>query len=249
MCGFVGGNLRNVDYAAAAEVIRHRGPDDHHIWSDGQITLAFRRLSIIDLDRRSAQPMWHQAADVSLVFNGEIYGFQLLRKELERLGHVFRTQSDTEVVLNAYVEWGDSFVDRLDGMFAIAIYDRRNNTIRLWRDRVGIKPLYYYWDGKRFAFASEIKALAALLPEKLDPKQAHACGEKPHKTSEKHENLREFPGLILVHETEEPTRTRRFSSEGQYRPRTQETQASHRGSSSSTRNGASGETGIHRKQR
>lgn len=94
-----------------------------------------------------------------IVFNGEIYGFQALRRELESVGARFRTSSDTEVALNAYLQWGDEFVDRLDGMFAIAIWDSRAGQLKLYRDRPGIKPLYYYYDGKDFAFASELKAI------------------------------------------------------------------------------------------
>ena len=94
-----------------------------------------------------------------LVFNGEIYGYVGLRRELEALGHQFRTQSDTEVVLNAYRQWGDAFIDRLDGMFAIALWDADAQRLKLYRDRPGIKPLYYYFDGRHFAFASELKAI------------------------------------------------------------------------------------------
>jgi asparagine synthase (glutamine-hydrolysing) len=97
-----------------------------------------------------------------LVFNGEIYGFRELRKELEKRGHVFRTSSDTEVVLQSYLEWGDGFVEHLDGMFAIVIWDARQRRLKLYRDRPGIKPLYYYHDGKNFAFASELKAIEKL---------------------------------------------------------------------------------------
>ena len=94
-----------------------------------------------------------------LAFNGEIYGFKSVRRDLEERGHAFRTHSDTEVVLNAYLEWGDEFVDHIDGMFAIAIWDARQQELKLYRDRPGIKPLYYFHDGRRFAFASELKAI------------------------------------------------------------------------------------------
>ncbi|MDX1563195.1 MAG: asparagine synthase (glutamine-hydrolyzing), partial [Gammaproteobacteria bacterium] len=99
-----------------------------------------------------------------IVFNGEIYGFRRLRKELEARGHRFRTESDTEVLLEAFLEWGQDFIDHIDGMFAIAIWDQRRQQLHLYRDRPGIKPLYYFYDGTKFAFASELKAIEQLLP-------------------------------------------------------------------------------------
>jgi asparagine synthase (glutamine-hydrolysing) len=103
-----------------------------------------------------------------IVFNGEIYGYRELRDALKKRGHAFRTDSDTEVLLNAYLEWGDGFVEHVDGMFAIALWDPRAGQLKLFRDRPGIKPLYYFYDGKRFAFASELKALErALAPNEL----------------------------------------------------------------------------------
>src|SRR5262245_6121395 len=110
-----------------------------------------------------------------IVFNGEIYGYRELRSSLVRRGHIFLTDSDTEVALHAYLEWGADFVDQIDGMFAIVIWDARERRLRLYRDRPGIKPLYYYYDGTRFAFASELKALErALAPNELEI-DATAC--------------------------------------------------------------------------
>ncbi|MEM6366506.1 MAG: asparagine synthetase B, partial [Planctomycetota bacterium] len=148
MCGFVGGTLRGGDYRSGIESIRHRGPDDQQIWQDERVTLAFARLAIIDLDERSSQPMHSPDGRVTIVFNGEIYGYRNLRDRLTGLGHAFRTKSDTEILLHAYLQWGNDFVEHIDGMFAIAIYDSSKNKIKLWRDRAGIKPLYYFWDGK-----------------------------------------------------------------------------------------------------
>jgi asparagine synthase (glutamine-hydrolysing) len=163
MCGFVGGTEPSWDYAAALASIEHRGPDDSGLHLDGPVRVGFRRLAIIDLDPAANQPMFAADGESWIVFNGEIYGFQALRRELEQRGCTFRTHSDTEVILQAWFEWGDAFIDHVDGMFAIAIWDARGKKLRLYRDRPGIKPLYYFWDGRRFAFASEIKALEAAL--------------------------------------------------------------------------------------
>ena len=162
MCGLVGGTNPQWDYESAIESLRHRGPDSRRVVRLRDLTLGFARLSIIDVHPRANQPMTTQDESVWIVFNGEIYGYRALRKQLIKLGQTFRTQSDTEVVLNAYLQWGDDFIDRIDGMFAIAVYDLRQGRLQLFRDRVGIKPLYYYWDGRNFAFASELKAIEEL---------------------------------------------------------------------------------------
>lgn len=165
MCGFAGGTDPQWNYTAALESIAHRGPDASNLYLDGLVKAGFRRLAIIDLAEEANQPMFE--GETWLVFNGEIYGFRELRQELEKLGHRFRTHSDTEVVLKAYLEWNDAFVEHIDGMFAIVIWDSRQQKLKLWRDRPGIKPLYYYFDGRHFAFASELKAI-----EKLCGKQS-----------------------------------------------------------------------------
>ncbi|MCY3732610.1 MAG: asparagine synthetase B, partial [Rhodospirillaceae bacterium] len=139
--------------------IAHRGPDAGGLHLEGPVRVGFRRLSIIDLADHANQPMFATGGGSWLVFNGEIYGFAAVRRDLQRRGHVFRTRSDTEVVLNAYLEWGDAFTEHIDGMFAIAIWDARQQRLKLFRDRPGIKPLYYFHDGMRFAFASELKAI------------------------------------------------------------------------------------------
>ena len=162
MCGLVGGNNPEWRYDLAANSLTHRGPDAQQVVHLGPVTFGFARLAVIDPTRAADQPMSSPGGDVCLVFNGEIYGYQLLKRQLEQRGHAFRTGSDTEVVLNAYLEWGPGFVDRMDGMFAIAIYDRRCDQILLYRDRAGIKPLYYLWDGTSFGFASELKAIEQL---------------------------------------------------------------------------------------
>jgi asparagine synthase (glutamine-hydrolysing) len=159
VCGFIGGTEPAWKYRAAMDSIAHRGPDASALELDGPVKVGFRRLSIVDLGAEANQPMFAPDAKTWLVFNGEIYGYQALRRRLEARGHAFRTQSDTEVLLNAYIEWGDAFSDHVDGMFAIAIWDDAERKLKLYRDRPGIKPLYYFHDGKSFAFASELKAI------------------------------------------------------------------------------------------
>src|SRR5262249_25088031 len=122
------------------------------------VGLGHRRLSIIDLEG-GRQPIFNQDRTKAIVFNGEIYNFKPLREALSKKGHHFETQSDTEVILHAYEEYGEHCVHHLRGMFAFAIWDGRQRQLFLARDRVGIKPLYYYWDGQKFLFASEIKAI------------------------------------------------------------------------------------------
>ena len=168
MCGFVGGTDPGWNYAAALSAIAHRGPDASELKLDEPVRVGFRRLSVIDLKPSANQPMLGPDGATWIVFNGEIYGYRELKAVLAKRGHKFRTDSDTEVALNAYLEWGSAFVEHLDGMFAIALWDGRERKLKLYRDRPGIKPLYYYYDGRRFAFASELKALEkALAPNEL----------------------------------------------------------------------------------
>jgi asparagine synthase (glutamine-hydrolysing) len=168
VCGFVGGTEPGWNYAAALAALAHRGPDASALEVDGPIKVGFRRLSIIDLSAAANQPMFAADGESWLVFNGEIYGYQALRRDLQHRGHAFRTDSDTEVVLKGYLQWGEAFVEHIDGMFAIALWDAREHRLKLYRDRPGIKPLYYLHDGRRFAFASELKAIEiACAAEKL----------------------------------------------------------------------------------
>lgn len=146
------------------DVLRHRGPDDSGIWTDASagVVLGFRRLSIIDLSPEGHQPMTSADGRYVVIFNGEIYNFSELRQELSALGHSFRGHSDTEVMLAAFVEWGvQSTIKRMNGMFAIALWDKRERELHLMRDRLGKKPLYYGWAGRTFLFGSELKALRA----------------------------------------------------------------------------------------
>jgi asparagine synthase (glutamine-hydrolysing) len=149
--------------------LRHRGPDGFGFLVDGPVGLAHARLSIIDLSTGD-QPISNEDRTVWTVFNGEIFNYVELRAELERLGHTFRTHSDTETIVHAYEQWGDEFVQHLNGQFAIALWDVRRRRLLLVRDRVGVRPLYVLRDGKRLLFGSEIKAILAVStqPRRLD---------------------------------------------------------------------------------
>jgi asparagine synthase (glutamine-hydrolysing) len=142
-----------------AQWLAHRGPDGEGTFVSGKVGLAHRRLAVIDLTERAAQPMQTQDGQITCTFNGEIYNFQALRTELQALGHAFVSDSDTEVLLHGYRAWGRDLLPRLHGMFAFAIWDHQAETLFLARDRFGKKPLYFTWTGGDFVFASEQKAL------------------------------------------------------------------------------------------
>jgi len=145
-----------------AESIVHRGPDDAGEYVDGAVGLGNVRLAIIDLSSAARQPMANETGQVIVTYNGEIYNFHELRIELQAAGYRFYSRSDTEIVVRAWEAWGERCVERFNGMFAFAVWDRRQRRLFLARDRYGIKPLYYSRDGQRLAFASEIKALLRL---------------------------------------------------------------------------------------
>ena len=165
MCGILGiiSEKNNLEkYQNVLNVLKHRGPDDEGIFVDKNIFLGQRRLAIIDLSPLGKQPMrlkcQKNQSKLIINFNGEIYNYKELKSELENLGHSFFSNSDTEVILHSYEEWGISAFSKFRGMFAIALYDETNKELILVRDRFGIKPLYYYFDKTNFVFASEIKA-------------------------------------------------------------------------------------------
>jgi asparagine synthase (glutamine-hydrolysing) len=143
-----------------ADTIHHRGPDDEGYYVSGPVGLGFRRLSIIDL-KTGHQPLSNEDGAVWIVFNGEIYNYRELREDLLSKGHIFRTQTDTEVIVHLYEEMGEACVQKLRGMFGFAIWDERKRQLLLARDRVGIKPLYYWESGDAIVFGSEIKAILA----------------------------------------------------------------------------------------
>ena len=159
------------------DTIRHRGPDDSGYYRDPWASLGFRRLAIIDVSG-GHQPMANEDGSHFIVFNGEIFNHASLRPALEQAGHRYTNRSDTETILHSYEQYGPDCVLRLRGMFAFAIWDKDTRKLFCARDRLGKKPFYYYWDGRTFAFASEIKALLehpaispqfeeSLLPEYL----------------------------------------------------------------------------------
>lgn len=166
MCG-IAGIARSEPSGVAPEVLarmaatlRHRGPDGYGFYVGARVGLAHVRLSIIDL-ARGAQPLGNEDRRFLIVYNGEVYNYRELRPTLERLGHVFSTDSDTEVLVHAYEEWGPAMLGRLNGQFALAIYDRRKESLFLARDRFGVRPLFYAERQGTLYFASEVKALLA----------------------------------------------------------------------------------------
>jgi asparagine synthase (glutamine-hydrolysing) len=171
MCGIAGFTWPDGDLIARmTRAVSHRGPDDEACHVGRHVSLGHRRLSIIDLSPDGRQPLCNEDGTVWLVFNGEIYNFDELRRTLEAAGHVFRSHSDSEVIVHAYEEYGRGCLDRLRGMFAFAIWDENSETLFIARDRVGIKPLYYATCGKGLIFASEIKAIlcAEELPRRTN---------------------------------------------------------------------------------
>lgn len=184
MCGICGFNRED---ARLLEIMTnemtHRGPDQYGFHCGEGVSLGHRRLSIIDLSEHGRQPMVNEDGTIRLIFNGEIYNFQELRLELEARGHRFSSQSDSEAVLHAYEEYGVESLQKLRGMFAFAIWDSRKRLLFLARDRIGIKPLYYFFKDGRFVFASEIKAI---LKDPSVPRELH------------HQALYDYLGFELV---------------------------------------------------
>ncbi|MCK5506325.1 MAG: asparagine synthase (glutamine-hydrolyzing), partial [Thermodesulfovibrionia bacterium] len=190
MCGVFGffSSERKINrdgLSASVKAIHHRGPDNTGVvcfdghsnsylpfdslqegeWSS---VMAHTRLSIIDLSEAANQPMSNEDGSVWIVYNGEIYNFRELSAELKTLGHTFKSRTDSEVIIHGYEEWGAAVVDRLRGMFAFAVMDRRANKLFLARDRLGVKPLKYFFDGRTFMFASELKGLMHLVSRRID---------------------------------------------------------------------------------
>jgi asparagine synthase (glutamine-hydrolysing) len=178
MCGIAGILHRDGGPVGEATVTRmldrliHRGPDDEGLYIADGVGLGHRRLSIIDVSAAGHQPMPNAAETIWITYNGELYNYKELRRTLEHSGRRFRSDSDTEVILQAYEEWGTDCLQQFNGMFAFAIWDARDKTLFCARDRIGIKPFYYADNGQRFAFASEIKALLTLPELDAEPDMA-----------------------------------------------------------------------------
>src|SRR6266566_4085843 len=162
MCGLIGvvgsGATNRDRLCEMRDVLTHRGPDDTGLYLDHEVALGFRRLSIIDIDT-GHQPLSNETGTVWVVFNGEIYNFRELRRDLEQRGHRFSTQSDTECIVHGYEEYGETVFSRFNGMFAVAVWDTANRRLILARDRAGEKPLHYFVGDHGLVFGSEIKAL------------------------------------------------------------------------------------------
>lgn len=154
--------VKENDIQNMMHIMKHRGPDDDGVFIDQSVGLGFVRLSILDLSSAGHQPMLSHDKRYVIVFNGEVYNYLEIREELEHK-YSFRSGTDTEVILAAYEEWGEDCLNKFNGMFAIAIFDRETRELFVARDRFGIKPFYYYVDSERFIFASEIKSLLPLI--------------------------------------------------------------------------------------
>ncbi len=160
MCGINGFTWKDATLIERMNgTLKHRGPDDQSTYIDERVSLGHRRLSIIDLSPAGRQPMENEDESIWIIFNGEIYNFGEIRPELERKGHKFRSNTDTEVIIHAYEEWGYDCVSKFNGMWAFAIYDKTKGLLFLSRDRFGVKPLYYYQGDKGLVFSSEIKGI------------------------------------------------------------------------------------------
>ncbi|HET7287511.1 MAG TPA: asparagine synthase (glutamine-hydrolyzing), partial [Pyrinomonadaceae bacterium] len=170
ICGTWGAEGHNAVHAMV-DALHHRGPDDSGVLEDKNVTLGMTRLAIIDVSSAGHQPMVSPDGQIRIVYNGELYNFREERTILEKLGYSFRSTSDTEVVLRMYEHYGDDFLLRMRGMFALAIHDKRHERLLLARDQLGIKPLLYATTNGRLIFASEIKALLAsgLIDSEIDP--------------------------------------------------------------------------------
>jgi asparagine synthase (glutamine-hydrolysing) len=206
MCGIAGlAGARAADAAALqrmAGAMTHRGPDGEGIWHDHEVGLAFRRLAIIDLHERSNQPL--HFGGLHLVFNGEIYNYVELRRDLRRLGHRFITEGDAEVLLHAWAEWGERALDRLNGMFAFAVWDTAAHRLTLATDRFAEKPLFVHERSGRLAFASEVRALRAAdasigIPDREATDRFLALGTMPSLPATFFADVRRLPPAHIAH--------------------------------------------------
>lgn len=173
MCGINGFTWRDPGLLRKMhELTSHRGPDDQGLWETEFVSFAHNRLSIIDLSPGGHQPMASPDGRFTIVFNGEIYNYRELRAELEGMGERFTSNSDTEVLLRMFARFGEGCLARLNGIFAFALWDRDEKSLRLVRDQIGVKPLYYFYDGKQLAFSSEMKALLPLCEQRKIDREA-----------------------------------------------------------------------------
>lgn len=216
MCGIFGCvfTVDSLDVEKGLRSIAHRGPDANGVFRRPGVVLGHNRLAILDLSEAGTQPMVSADGAVAVVFNGEIYNHHRLREDLEKAGHTFRSRTDTEVILEGYRAWKDGIVERLDGMFAFAVYDHLARRVLVARDRAGKKPLFFAKQGTGWAFASEIKALlAAGVPAEMDPQAlpsllVHGYVEPPRTMYRGIEQLP--PATLMVLEEGRPPIYRRY---------------------------------------
>jgi len=158
MCGIVGFNWEDEQtIRSLAALLHHRGPEQEGFHTGDGVSIGHKRLCIIDLSDKGQQPIYNEDGTICITYNGEVYNFQTLRIELEKAGHRFQSRTDSEVLVHGYEQWGTALLDKLNGQFAFCIFDKNRNIFFLARDRLGIKPLYYYADDRRFIFGSEVK--------------------------------------------------------------------------------------------
>lgn len=196
MCGILGGtpSVEPLKFRTALRLLAHRGPDGEGVWQDGEsVILGHRRLAILDASQIASQPMQYLGR-YNIVFNGEIYNFLEIRRELEGFGYQFNSASDTEVLVAAFAHWGSHSLNRLNGMWAFAIWDSHKKSLFLSRDRMGEKPLFYIHDGARFVFASEQKALLPFLKEVRPSARFHSLCKNPYAYEGTEESL--FQGIF-----------------------------------------------------
>lgn len=174
MCGITGFNWQDKELIQKmTREVAHRGPDDSGIYTDRHFSLGHRRLSIVDLSENGHQPMFNEDQTIVLVYNGEIYNFKSIRTELEKKGHKFASNTDSEVIIHGYEEYGEGVLSLLDGKFAFAIWDSKKRKALLARDRIGVKPLYYFISNNKFLFSSEIKSI--LIHDSIKRKINYQC--------------------------------------------------------------------------
>lgn len=209
MCGITGLiNGSSAQITQMNDAISHRGPDSDGVWSSGNVSLGHRRLAIIDLSPAGYMPMHTETGEV-LIFNGEIYNYKQIRDELQQKGYEFTSDSDSEVLLKGYHEWGTELLSRINGMFAFALYDPEARTVFIARDRIGQKPLYYYHEQNTFAFSSELKSFVeanfALTKNTTAVLDYFTYGSIPHTKSFYNEVQKLLPGHYAIYDIESNT--------------------------------------------
>jgi len=212
MCG-IAGAINLPEIIKAKEVLAHRGPDSFGVYQQDDVCLVHRRLAIVDLTAAGHQPMFFQ--DLIITFNGEIYNFESIKKELIDHGYLFTSHSDTEVILKAYHYWGNSCLSKFNGMFAFCIFNKTTKSFFIARDKIGIKPLYYYHKDKIFAFGSELKVFPATLLATKNEKallQFLVLGYIPAPNSAYENVFKLEPGSFLEYKAEKLTTTKYWSA-------------------------------------